>query len=292
VFRATLNAIVTHAAPGSAISSAAIAKVIHENKLSKPHAKEVWETIGLPQPEVVKVLIPEPKPIPAYRGDGEPARVEPEVVPASGDAEVVLVSRKPWIINPRAVQAKQIESESSYQLTYSDGSVKYECKVCGQLFDNPRAVGGHKGLHVKKGEAEVSSYTESARVFQQGQRKEIRQQRREKAATFVKAAGGDRPEPQLIREVDPELEQMLTEHVNQFDEPSVIPEPPPIPFSEMILVLEDVARMQDVLKQIAKLASSEELSEILQENSMLREENERLRGELQALADIFDGIRK
>ena len=83
--------------------------------------------------------------------DAEPA------TSADGDVRSV-VSRRPWLArmgsNREKAETDYYESETTEEVTYSDGSVEYACRLegCDYTAPRPHSVASHYRSHVNKGE--------------------------------------------------------------------------------------------------------------------------------------------
>jgi hypothetical protein len=80
--------------------------------------------------------------------------------PVDTDPLPSVVSRKPWLARQGTHREKGTtslyESGAVVEVTYSDGSMSYECSVesCDYTSDNPRSVSSHFRAHVRAGEVE------------------------------------------------------------------------------------------------------------------------------------------
>jgi len=140
------------------------------------------------------------------------------------------------------------DSESSDERTWSDGFVDYVCKVCHGGFASAKAVGSHRQVHIKNGEVQHRSQTE----VMSGSLRTVT------PATPVAATPPEEPEVVEVVEVDAD-EALTTDAV-------------------------------DVLQQIRDLVMPNVISELDRlhaENNFLRERNEKLTSDLQALKSLI-----
>jgi len=78
----------------------------------------------------------------------------------ASDSEVTIVSEKPWMArmgtSRRHATTDLYESETTIEVTWSDGTTSYRCSLAGCDFeaDKPHSVASHYRGHVRSGEAE------------------------------------------------------------------------------------------------------------------------------------------
>ncbi len=93
----------------------------------------------------------------------------PAVPPPTQVAERVaqerrIVSERPTLMHHTIGQrgGRSYPSQTTNERHYSDGTVEFVCRCCGETSENRRAFGGaHWAMHVRKGEAEAVDYNEN-----------------------------------------------------------------------------------------------------------------------------------
>lgn len=130
------------------------------------------KTVVPPPPE----MLPQPiKPPPPITGSGA-ANVEvpstPQIDPLVSNVAVPRLppstpppgykAKEPTIVSREPFRGKYMDAREetvSNRVEFSDGTVKYECIVegCGWMTTNPRSIGGHRVVHIKRGEVQPAS---------------------------------------------------------------------------------------------------------------------------------------
>lgn len=111
--------------------------------LVRPQVKPEAITPPKPEPLVPKVPVPAPPtPPPGYVH--KPVDNEPPTI----------IKREPFV----GKFSRTNTSPTSNIVTFSDGTVKYECVICGELFKDPRGIGGHRISHIRAGEATQATW--------------------------------------------------------------------------------------------------------------------------------------
>ena len=166
VFQSRLSGILLHAEEPEPTPEL-IEAIIKSEKVDRDHARRLRLAIGVtpeehkarlatetakskrePEPLTQRLTIESPE---VWVDTIEEAIMLPEEwrEPAT-PSEVVEVSREPTI--GRKSGDKLYESTASLTVTYSDGSVRYECVTCGKQFEQKRALGGHRTWHMARGD--------------------------------------------------------------------------------------------------------------------------------------------
>ena len=226
VFRSWVRKIATHT-PEFILPKEVAEQICDATKLSPDHRRVIMDLAE-------QSVIP----------DSTPDEVE-EQPPAT------LVSREPYKAHLKGTTT--YESAASYERKWSDGHVDYECMVCAEAFTSPKALGGHRQMHIRNGEAE-SVWRDQVRSATRG--------------------------------VDPDWEVTPRENGT---EPAPEPEPVAVeaePVPEQALVLETDADAAALLSH-AWDAIDGYIRGVLEENARLKRVNAKIRSDMASLVGLM-----
>lgn len=173
-----LRQVVTHTETHRKPTLELIEAILRVVKVSRENEREIREITNVGYPPRKK--LPEPTPIDSFRIDApkngqpktvvppppemlEPAEPEPAPMPVPATpppgyrpaGPPTIVTREPFV----GKFSRANTENPSNKITFSDGSVKYECVICGEMFGDPRAIGGHRIKHIRAGEATQATWT-------------------------------------------------------------------------------------------------------------------------------------
>jgi len=213
-------------------------KLIAQYKLDASHARVFREAVGKPEPE---------EPSAAALDEFVPTeRVEPTLSTAAKGLQYV---------------SQIMETVIRQLVPHGEDQITYRCMVCGLEFQTKRAVGGHYGNHVIKGEAEAKP--------------EARDNAIRVTPTEVSKP---EPEPEPAFEIEVEWTPPEPEPVAMRIEPGHIEDD------------SELTRLRDIISQVAALVSEDVIGDLRGQLAVARTELQDLRQKYNALQQTLSTL--